>query len=35
MVQNVTKRYFSLSEVSNGAAKMNLYLDLSVYSLIC
>ena len=32
--QDVTKRYFSFSQSSNGLAKMNLYLNIPVYSLI-
>ena len=32
--QNVTERYFFFSQGSNGAAKINLYLNILVYSLI-
>ena len=34
MIQNVTEIYFFFSQVSNDAAKMNLYLNLPVYDLI-
>ena len=34
MIQKVTERYFFFS-VSNGASKMNLYLNLPVHSLLC
>ena len=33
--QDVTEIYFFFSYGSNGAAKMNLYLNLPVQSLIC
>ena len=32
--QDVTESYFFFSQGSNGAAKMNLYLNIPVYSLI-
>ena len=32
MIQNITERYLFFSEVSNSAAKMNLYLNSPVYS---
>ena len=32
--RDVTERYFFFSQVSNGAAKMNSYLNITVYSLI-
>ena len=35
MIHNVTERYFFFSYVSNGAAKMDSYLNSPVYSLIC
>ena len=33
--QDVTERYFFFSKGSNDAAKINSYLNLPVYSLIC
>ena len=35
MIQNIIERYFIFCYVSNGAAKMNSYLSLPVYSHIC
>ena len=32
---DVTERYFFFSKGSNGAAKMNSYYNLPVYSVIC
>ena len=35
MIQSAAERYFFFYEVSNAAGKMNSYLNVPVYRLIC